>query len=167
MQWRSFHWGNRGSCLGKKKSTTKIRRFIFYFFFKFPHAQWQWKNQISFVYWFIKAITTHFKTKKMCFPYLKCCWLRGWGASLPRPLASVIFDPKLRPWAEAMNRRTDNTMAKSKGTKNDLQNTTQKTKDWATRTSLKTKGELRCTGKVGGSCSTFDVLNYLLKLLYH
>jgi hypothetical protein len=50
---------------------------------------WPLKNQISFVYWFIKAITTRFKTKKMCFPYLKCRWLRGWGgASLLRPLSS-------------------------------------------------------------------------------
>ena len=39
---------------------------------------------------------------------------------------------------------------------NDLQNTPQKTKDWATRTPLKTGSELRCSGKVGSSCSTSD-----------
>jgi hypothetical protein len=36
--------------------------------------------------------------------------------------------------SEAVNRwRTDNTMAKRKRTYNDLQNTTQKTKDWSRR----------------------------------
>jgi hypothetical protein len=33
---------------------------------------------------------------------------------------------------------------------------TPKTKDRVTRTSLKTGGELRCSGKVGISCSTSD-----------
>jgi hypothetical protein len=40
---------------------------------------------------------------------------------------------------------------KDKRTTNDLQNTTQKTKD---RAPLKTKGELRCYGRVSTSCST-------------
>ena len=43
-------------------------------------------------------------------------------------------------------------MAKMKRIKkenSDLQNTTQKTKDRATRTSLKTGSELRCSGRVG------------------
>ena len=31
---------------------------------------------------------------------------------------------------------------------------THKTKDWVTRTPLKIRGELRCSGKVGSSCST-------------
>ena len=31
---------------------------------------------------------------------------------------------------------------------------THKTKDWVTRTLLKTGGELRCSGRVGSSCST-------------
>ena len=39
---------------------------------------------------------------------------------------------------------------------NDLQNTTQKNKDRATRTPLTTGGELRCSGRVGCSCSTSD-----------
>jgi hypothetical protein len=38
----------------------------------------------------------------------------------------------------------------------DLQSTTQKTKDWATRTPLKTEGELRFSGRVSSSCSTSD-----------
>ena len=44
---------------------------------------------------------------------------------------------------------------KRKRTKDDLQNTTQQTKDWATGSSLKTgKGVLRCSGRVSSSCST-------------
>jgi predicted translin family RNA/ssDNA-binding protein len=40
---------------------------------------------------------------------------------------------KIPKWiSEAVIRRTDNTMAKIKRTKNDVQNTTQKTKDRAT-----------------------------------
>ena len=39
-------------------------------------------------------------------------------------------------------------------TNNDQQSTTQKTKDRVTRTPIKTGGELRCSGRVGGSCST-------------
>jgi len=36
----------------------------------------------------------------------------------------------------------------AKRTNNDLQNSKQKTKDRATRTPLKTGGELRCSGRV-------------------
>jgi hypothetical protein len=39
--------------------------------------------------------------------------------------------------SEPVHRRTDNTMAKRKRTNNDLQNTTQKTKDRVSRTPLK------------------------------
>ena len=53
-----------------------------------------------------------------------------------------------------IRKRTDNTMAKRKRTNNDLQNTTQKAKDRARRTPLKTGGKLRCSGRVGSSCST-------------
>jgi hypothetical protein len=54
---------------------------------------------------------------------------------------------------ESVNlRRTDNTMAKRKMTNNDLQNTTDKTKGPATRTPLKSEGELM----VSSSCSTSD-----------
>jgi hypothetical protein len=38
--------------------------------------------------------------------------------------------------------------------KDDQQSTTQKTKDRVTRTPIKTGGELRCSGRVGSSCST-------------
>jgi hypothetical protein len=35
---------------------------------------------------------------------------------------------------------------------------TYKTKDRVTRTPLKTRGELRCSGRVSSSCSTSDTL---------
>ena len=45
-------------------------------------------------------------------------------------------------------RKTDNTTAKRKRTNNHLQNTTRKTKDRATRTPLKSGGELECSERV-------------------
>ena len=45
-------------------------------------------------------------------------------------------------------------MAKRKRTNNNLQNITQKTKYRATKISLKTGGELRCSGRVRNFCST-------------
>jgi hypothetical protein len=54
--------------------------------------------------------------------------------------------------SKAVNRTgKKNTMAKRKRTNNNLQNITQKMKDQAT---LKTRGELRCSGRVSSSCST-------------
>jgi len=43
---------------------------------------------------------------------------------------------------------------KEKRTNDYPQNTTQKTKDRATRSPLKTRGELRCSERVGSSCCT-------------
>ena len=54
--------------------------------------------------------------------------------------------------SEAVNRRTDDTMAKRKRTNNDLQNATQK----LTRTPQKTGGELRCSGRLRSSWSSSD-----------
>jgi hypothetical protein len=51
-------------------------------------------------------------------------------------------------------RRTDNTMAKRKTTNNDLQSITHKTKDGISRIQLKPGYKLRCSGRVGSSCST-------------
>jgi hypothetical protein len=45
-------------------------------------------------------------------------------------------------------------MKKDKRTNNNLQNITQKTKYWVTRTPLKTGGELSCSGRVSSSCYT-------------
>jgi hypothetical protein len=68
----------------------------------------------------------------------------------------VMKSLKLLKWSEAVNLRTDNTDVKWKMNKrlnNDLQNITQKTIDWATRTPLKPveKG-IRCSGMVSRSC---------------
>jgi hypothetical protein len=53
-------------------------------------------------------------------------------------------------------RRTDKIMAKRKRTKGQTTSTkhTHQTKDRVTRTPLKTGVELRCSGRVGSSCST-------------
>jgi hypothetical protein len=55
--------------------------------------------------------------------------------------------------SETINkRRSDNIMTKTKKNKrkiNDLQNITQKIKDRATRTPLKARDKLRCSGRVG------------------
>ena len=53
-------------------------------------------------------------------------------------------------------RRADHTMAKRKRTKGQTmmyKNTTQETKDRVIRTLLNIRGELRCSGWVGSSCS--------------
>ena len=49
-------------------------------------------------------------------------------------------------------------MAKRKSTKgqNDLTKYTHKTKDRVTQTPRKTGGKLRCSGRVGSSCSNSD-----------
>ena len=47
-------------------------------------------------------------------------------------------------------------MAKDKITNNNLQTTTQKTKDRATRMPPKNGGELVCSGRISSSCSTND-----------
>jgi hypothetical protein len=61
----------------------------------------------------------------------------------------------LKGQSKVVNRRkTDNTMTKRANS--NLENTTQKTKDRATRRSLKTEDELSCTGSISRSCSTSD-----------
>ena len=55
--------------------------------------------------------------------------------------------------SEAINRRrTNHIMAKRKQTNNELQNTIQKIKDWATRIPLIQGCEFRCSGSVSSSC---------------
>jgi len=44
---------------------------------------------------------------------------------------------------------------------------THKTKDRVTRTPLKTGGELRCSGRVGSSCSTSGTCRVTLVTLWH
>jgi hypothetical protein len=62
----------------------------------------------------------------------------------------------LKGQPESVSRwRTDNTMAKRKGTNNELQYITYKTKDHREiRTPLKPGSESRCSGRVVSSCCT-------------
>ena len=60
---------------------------------------------------------------------------------------------------QVKDRQYNEQVKKDKRTKNYLQNTTQKTKDRATRTLLKTADELRCSGRAGSSCSTLITFN--------
>ena len=55
-------------------------------------------------------------------------------------------------------------MAKRKRTNNDLQNITQKTKNWATRTPLKTGNELSFSGKDSSSCGTRRITYLVISL---
>jgi hypothetical protein len=57
--------------------------------------------------------------------------------------------------------------SKRKRTNNDLQNITQNTEDWATRTPLKTGGESRCSGRVISFCSTFNTRRFTVKRHEH
>jgi len=51
---------------------------------------------------------------------------------------------------------------KDKGINNDIQSTTPTTKDRATRTPLKTRGDLDCSGRVSSFCSICDTLRVTL-----
>jgi hypothetical protein len=53
-------------------------------------------------------------------------------------------------------------MDKRKRTNNDLQNITHKTKDRGRRTPLKTRGEVRWSGRVSSSCSTSGTHRFTL-----
>jgi hypothetical protein len=56
---------------------------------------------------------------------------------------------------------------KDKRTNNDLLNITQKTKDRATRSPIKTGGELGCPERVSRSCSTSDTRRVTVKQHEH
>ena len=56
-----------------------------------------------------------------------------------------------------MDRKQYDKKKMNKRTNNDLQSATQKTKDRATRTPIKTGDEFRCCGRVSSSCSTSDI----------
>ena len=64
--------------------------------------------------------------------------------------------------SEAVNWRTDNTMAKRKRTNLHRENTTEKTIHHTRRTSLKGKGELRSPGRVSRSCSTIFMWHHCI-----
>jgi len=55
---------------------------------------------------------------------------------------------------KSKDRQYNGQMKKDKSANNNLQNATQKTKYWVTRTPINTEGELTCSGRVGSSAST-------------
>ena len=61
------------------------------------------------------------------------------------------------------NRQHNVQKKKRKTTNSDLQNTTQKTKDRATRSPLKSRRELKCSGRVSSFCSTGVTCRVTLK----
>ena len=63
----------------------------------------------------------------------------------------IIRTRKSRDW------QNNDQTKKDKRTNNDLQNNTQKNTDLETRNPLKIRGELRCSGMVGSSCSTSGI----------
>ena len=65
-----------------------------------------------------------------------------------------FYDTKgiIRICKSKKNRQHNGQKKKDKMTNNDLQNITQKTKDWVTRTPLNTGSELMCSGRVINSC---------------
>ena len=67
--------------------------------------------------------------------------------------------PKGQSESVLYRRRTDSTMAKRKSTKGQttIYKTYIKNKDRVTRAPIKTGGELRCSGRVGSSCSTSGI----------
>ena len=74
-------------------------------------------------------------------------------------------DTKGRQLESVYRRRTDNTMAKRKRIKGQTtiyKTYIKKTKDRVTRTPLKTGGELRCSGRVIISCSTYEQTENLI-----
>jgi hypothetical protein len=68
---------------------------------------------------------------------------------------------------KSKDRQHNGQKKKNQRTNNDLQNITQKTKDQATWTSLKTGSELGCSGKVGSSWSTSDTCPVTVKWQEH
>ena len=56
-----------------------------------------------------------------------------------------------KPWIEG-----GQTIQRQKRTNNDLRKNTHKTKDRATRSTLKTGSEYRCSGRISSYCSTSD-----------
>ena len=58
-------------------------------------------------------------------------------------------------------------MAERKKTNNDIQHATQKTNDSATRTSLKTGSEIRCSGRINNSYDFENDSNHIYLFLNH
>ena len=62
--------------------------------------------------------------------------------------------PKRVNQTQQKSKKTDKSMTKIKKSSSNSPNTKQKTKNWATQNPPKIGSELRCSGRVGSSCST-------------
>ena len=105
-------------------------------FWNFANSlNWLWQ-ELQLVFQKISSITYGFRVKLDCSKK---------SLKIPKGQSESVY-----------RRRTDNTMAKRKGTKDKQWSTkhTYKIKDRVTRTPLKTGGELRCSGRISSSCST-------------
>ena len=88
----------------------------------------------------VKMVNISYIVMYICNPPVEMCNI--W---------EVFEDTKSK---SVIRRKTDNTITKRKRTNNDLQNTTHKTKDRATRIPLITGCERRCSGRLGSYIST-------------
>jgi hypothetical protein len=83
-------------------------------------------------------------------------WGMLWVKILWHSLCEEFGDIKgvIRIRKSKKDRQHNGPKKRDKRTNNNLQNTTQKTKDWAAGASIKPRGELRCSGPVNRFCST-------------
>jgi len=93
-----------------------------------------------------------------CFiTYLWCCWIVCLSFELGRKMHDLRKDWRYQRAIQKpftlKDRQNNGQKRKYKMTNTDVQNTTQKTKDRATRFPLKSVCEVRCSGRVSCSCS--------------
>jgi hypothetical protein len=82
-------------------------------------------------------------------------WSEAEGDKIQPKEWSEAEGDKIQPkeWSEAEGDKIQRPKKKDKQTNNYPQNTTQKTKDRATRTPLKTGGDILCSRRICSSCS--------------
>ena len=115
-------------------------RYIVFAFCLCVHASSHHKSTLNFYFW-----GKFMKTCMLAYFHVKISiLLRQFDRTFLRRVWRYQRDNQ----SESVNRRTDNTMAKRKRTKEQTKITKprHKTKDWATRTSLKAGNELGCSG---------------------
>ena len=82
--------------------------------------------------------------------YFSTYWYLNYKEKFEHTQAIIII-------RKSKDRQHNGQKKKDKRTNSDLINITHKTKDWVTRTSLKTGCELRCPKWVNSSCATSDI----------
>ena len=121
--------------------------FVFYFHFYYnTYIIFQWNLFQSNSY--IIGPNTSMDCRGVQFNYKYCMY---WSR------LEVLFARRVRNYPRNLYIKEEQT---TQWPKENVQTTiykTYKTKDWVTRTPLKTGGELMCSGRVGSSCSTSDI----------